>query len=77
MVMKTMTKLIGLGAIAGGAIGASLLAKRIAARRAQSVDDQFDFGDLEGDDEPVIIGEEIIIVTEAAPYDNEIDAQKS
>lgn len=71
MVMKTMTKLIGLGAIAGGAFAASRIAKRIAARREQqSIDDAFDFGDI---DEPVVVTEEVVVVTEAGPY--EIDME--
>lgn len=71
MVMKTMTKLIGLGAIAGGAFAASRIAKRIAARREQqSINDAFDFGDI---DEPVVVTEEVVVVTEAGPY--EIDME--
>lgn len=71
-----MTKLIGLGAILGGAIlggaiAASRIAKRAAARREQQrIDDEFDFGDIE---DPVIASEEVVVVTEAGPY--EIDME--
>jgi hypothetical protein len=44
------------------------LARRAAKR--QQVDDAFDFSDL---DEPVIVTEEVVVVTEAGPY--EIDME--
>lgn len=67
-----MTKaLIGLGAIGCGAFCASRIAKRLAAKKhAQELENAFDFSDLE---EPVVVTEEVVVVTEASPYDVEMD----
>ena len=58
-----MTKIVALGALGAGAVGAGVFALRARQRRAaaqQTVDD-FDLSDL---DEPVIISEEVVVVTE-------------
>jgi hypothetical protein len=57
-----MTKMFALGALGAGAIGAfaALRAKRRAAA-VQNQIDSFDFADL---DEPVVITEEVFVVTE-------------
>lgn len=65
-----MTKLFalgGLGALGAGAVVAIRAARRASARKQQI--DAFDYGDL---DEPVIV-EEVVVVTEAGPY--EIDME--
>lgn len=62
-----MTKifgLAGLGALGGIAAAAAIRSRRAAAKRQQEID-AFDFTDL---DEPVVIAEEVVIVTEADPY---------
>jgi hypothetical protein len=60
--MRNMTKMFALGALGAGAIGAvaALRAKRRASA-AQNQVDSFDFADL---DDPVVITEEVIVVTE-------------
>ena len=72
MVMKTMTKLFALGAgllgVGAGAV-AAVRAKRRAAAPQQQID-AFDYADL---DEPVIVTEEVVVITEASPY--EIDME--
>ena len=58
-----MTKIVALSALGAGAVGAGVAALRARQRRAaakQTVDD-FDLSDL---DEPVIISEEVVVVTE-------------
>jgi hypothetical protein len=66
--MKAMTKLFVLGAVSAG-VFAAVRAKRRTAAKTQQMD-AFDLGDL---DEPVIVTEEVIVVTEAGPY--EIDME--
>ena len=69
--MKTMTKLFGLGAIAaGGAFTTALVARRRAAKKQQQQIDDFDFADLE---EPMVVTEEVVIVSEASPFDVDIE----
>lgn len=63
-----MFALGALGALGAGTL-AAVRARRAAAAKQQQVD-AFDYGDL---DEPVIVTEEVIIVTEAGPY--EIDME--
>lgn len=70
--MKSMTKIVALsalGAAAAGGLGFVALRKRRSAAKQQAID-AFDFTDL---DEPVIVSEEVIVVTEAGPY--EIDME--
>jgi len=69
--MKTMTKIFGLAGL--GALGtiaaAAIHSRREAARRQQEID-AFDFTDL---DEPVVVAEEVVVVTEAGPYEIEME----
>jgi hypothetical protein len=67
--MKTMTKLFALGALGAGAY-AAVRAKQKATAAAKSPYDSFDLSDL---DEPFVAAEEVIVVTEAGPY--EIDME--
>ena len=66
MIMKDMTKLFALGgaaAVGAGVYGAVRLAKRRSAKQAQQREiDGFDYADL---DEPVIVTEEVIVITPA------------
>ena len=66
-----MTKLFVLGAIGAGAY-AALRAKKATAAKTQRMNavGSFDLSDL---DEPVVVTEEVIIVTEASPYDIEME----
>jgi hypothetical protein len=64
--MKAMTKLFALGALGAGVYGAVKASQRAAANRKTQQMDAFDLSDL---DEPVIITEEVIVVTEANPYE--------
>ena len=66
--MKAMTKLFALGALGAGAYAAVKAKQRAAASKNQM--DAFDLTDL---DEPVVITEEVVIITEAGPY--EIDME--
>ena len=68
--MKTMTKMFalgGVGLLGAAAAVAAVRAKRRAAAKQQAID-AFDFADL---DEPVIVTEEVLIVTEPDPFDVE------
>ena len=65
--MRTMTKLFALGGggfLLGAGAFAAIRAKRRAAAKQQTVD-AFDLTDL---DEPVIVTEDVVIITEADPY---------
>jgi hypothetical protein len=66
MIMKDMTKLFALGgaaAVGAGVLGVVKMAKRRAAKKAQQHEiDEFDFTDL---DEPVVVTEEVIVITPA------------
>jgi hypothetical protein len=69
--MKTMTKLFALGGLAAigtGAVAAARAKQREGVRRQQA--DAFDFTDL---DEPMIVTEEIVVVSEAGPYEIEME----
>jgi hypothetical protein len=66
--MKAMTKLFALSALGAGAYAAVRAKRRAAAKTSQM--DAFDLSDL---DEPVVVTEEVVIVTEAGPY--EIDME--
>lgn len=66
--MKAMTKLFALGALGAGAYAAVRAKRRTAAKNHQM--DAFDLTDL---DDPVIVTEEVVVVTEAGPY--EIDME--
>ena len=66
--MKVMTKLFVLGAIGAGAYAAFRAKPRTASKTEPM--DAFDLSDL---DEPVVVAEEVVIVTEAGPY--EIDME--
>ena len=66
--MKAMTKLFVLGAV-GAVAYAAVRAKQRTAGKTQQMD-AFDLADL---DEPVIVTEEVVVVTEAGPY--EIDME--
>jgi hypothetical protein len=69
--MRTMTKLFALGGFAAAGAGAfAAVRARRAAKRQQQVDEAFDFSDL---DEPVVVTEEVFVITEATPYDIEDD----
>ncbi|HEY5946258.1 MAG TPA: hypothetical protein VIV40_12235 [Kofleriaceae bacterium] len=63
-----MTKMFALGALGAGAYGAVRAVRRAAAKKQQV--DQFDLSDL---DEPVVVAEEVVVVTESGPY--EIDME--
>jgi hypothetical protein len=66
-----MTKFFALGGLAAAGAGAFAAARaRRASKRKQAVDEAFDFSDL---DEPVVVTEEVVVVTEAGPY--EIDME--
>src|SRR5689334_2289725 len=69
--MKTMTKLFALGglAAAGGTVIAAVRAKRRARAKHQQID-AFDYADL---DEPVIVTEEIVVVSDTGPYEIEME----
>jgi hypothetical protein len=65
--MKAMTKIFalsGLAAAAGAGVFAAARARRNSAKRQQQID-SFDFSDL---DDPVIVTEEVVVITEADPY---------
>jgi hypothetical protein len=76
--MKTINKIIALGAVgAAGVAGTVAIVRAIRARRAEQ---QFEVSDIDeiGDtndveDEPVIVSEEVIIVTEANPYEADME----
>ena len=65
-----MFALGALGALGAAGTVAAVRAKRAAAAKKQQLDDAFDFGDL---DEPVIVTEEVVVVTEAGPYEIEME----
>ena len=65
--MKTMTKMFALGGaslLAGAGAFAAIRAKRRAAAKQQAID-AFDFTDLE---EPIVVTDEVIVITETDPY---------
>jgi hypothetical protein len=62
--MRNMTKMFALGALGAGALGAAVLAKRWRAAKLAAIDD-FDFSDLA---EPVVVTEEVVVVTEPPPF---------
>lgn len=63
-----MFALGGLVALGAGSY-AAIRAKRAATARQQQID-AFDFADL---DEPVIVTEEVVVVTEAGPYELDME----
>jgi hypothetical protein len=69
--MKAMTKLFGLGAVGAGVYAALRAKQRRAALHQENQDaiEAFDYGDLEA---PIVITEEVVVVTEAEPYDIEM-----
>jgi len=75
-VMKTITKIIALGAVGAAGVAASVAAVRaFRARRAEQeldISDVDDLGDIE--DEPVVVAEEVVIITEASPYEADMEA---
>jgi hypothetical protein len=62
--MNIKTKLVALGALGAAAYGVARAMRRREA--SPDVDNRFDSSDL---DEPVIVTEEIIVITEDEPYD--------
>ena len=68
MVMQTMTKLFGFGLLGAGVLGALVAKRRSDLKRQESLD-AFEGDDL---DNPVVVSEEYIIVTEAVPLDAEL-----
>jgi len=67
-VMKTMTKMFGLGIgalglLVGGTYGVRAIKRRIALKKIDA-----ELAELESLDEPVIVTEEVIIVTEPDPF---------
>lgn len=72
--MKTSTKLIMLGTIGAGAAAGTVFA--IRHFRARKFERNLDavLSDIERDlDEPVIVGEEVVVVTEAGPFEVEME----
>lgn len=68
--MKLNGKLIAIGAV--GALGAAAFGVAHAVRRrrqTRDIDARFDTSDLE----PVIVSEEVVVVTDATPYDADLD----
>ena len=68
--MKLNSKLIAIGAV--GALGAAAygIAHKMRRRRqASDIDSRFDTSELE----PVIVSEEVVVVTDATPYDVDLD----
>ena len=70
--MKTMTKLFGLGAIGAGVYAAVRAKQRRTALHQENQDaiEAFDYADLEA---PIVITEEVVVVTEAGPYEIEME----
>jgi hypothetical protein len=72
--MKTMTKLFALGGIAAlggvGGFAAIRAGRRRAAARKSQIDDFSFLSDL---DEPVVVTDEVIVVTEAGPYEVDME----
>jgi hypothetical protein len=72
--MKASTKLIMLGTIgAGAAAGAVLAIRHSRAKKFQRNLDAV-LSDIEAElDEPVIVSEEVVVVTEAGPFDVDME----
>ena len=69
--MKFNSKLVALGALGAASLGAAAYGVARAIRRrdvTSDVDTRFDSSDL---DEPVIITEEVIVISDAAPFEAE------
>jgi hypothetical protein len=65
--MKAMNKLFALGVLGGGVYAVVRAIQRGAARNQQTQTEEIDIADF---DEPVIVTEEVIVVTEASPYED-------
>lgn len=66
-----MTKLFALGALGAGAFATVRAIKRRSLEREQrDIESSFDFADL---DEPVVVSEEVVIVTELEPFEQGIE----
>lgn len=72
MIMKTMTKLFGLGLLGAAVLGAMTAKRRSDMKKQENLDA------LEGEDldTPVVVTEEYIVVTEAIPVDAELIADE-
>ncbi len=68
--MKAMTKLFALGAVGAGAYATVRALMHARAKHQQQEIDAFDYGDL---DAPVVVAEEVVVVTEAGPYEIEME----
>jgi hypothetical protein len=71
--MKTTTKLLALGAVGAAAGAVAYGAVRLLRRRqaAGDVDREFDTSDVSTD--PVVVTEEVVVITEAGPYEVDLE----
>lgn len=67
-VMKTMTKMFGLGIGALGLVAAGGYGVRAIKRRRANAKIDAELAEIESFAEPVVVAEEIIIVTEPDPF---------
>ena len=76
--MQTKTKLIALGA--AGAVGAAAFGVRHMLRKRKgesNIDWRFDTSDVFDEeldnDEPIVVAEEVVVITEAGPYEVDLE----
>jgi hypothetical protein len=67
--MKTTTKLLALAAIGAAGYGAIRSLRRRQA--ATNLDREFDTSDVSG--EPIVVTEEVVVITEAGPYEVDLE----
>jgi hypothetical protein len=70
--MKPMTKLFALGALGALGLVAAVAVKRRRDARRQGLQEI----DIEELDEPVIVSEEVIVVTDAGPYAVDMEIER-
>lgn len=68
--MKAKTKLLALGAIGAAAYGVARTMRHRKSTSQTDVDSLFDTTDLE---DPVIVTEEVVVITEAGPYEVDLE----
>ena len=78
--MKTTTKLFALGAMGAAVYGASRLLRSAGAK--SPVDSKFDASDVHDISDirdttdvqmPIVVTEEVLVITESGPYDAELE----